>query len=368
MKNMRLNDHKAIWSSSLWEKPSAFGAVAFLLLSVPALAFAAPGPYLRSVYARRADLRALFDPRTYLVRSTATVPSVSLEDWARQDGWREDPKLLFYKPKTVIPTPVKGAADSAPATQAEGYVVLDRTSGLMLAEQNAGVPRPLASLTKLMTVDVVLSRGVSPWRVQSISRDDIVGGSSLGVKPGTRLTVNDLLYAALLPSANDAANALADATRLSRPAFVGAMNARARAFGLPRTVFADPTGLDEGNVSTPRELAALADRVFAFYAVKRDATTPQRTLTLLPRRVPLTVKNSDFLLTKPAYSDVYVTAGKTGYLGPPNGWNLAVSLRPSVAAKGRELLVVMFGEPMLADASADAHALAQWAWGHYAWK
>jgi D-alanyl-D-alanine carboxypeptidase len=339
--------------------------VTLLTLLAPSLALAAPGPYLQAVYASRRDLQSYFDPKTFLARPGAKTAATSLTDWAAQYGWREDKKLAFYKPKTLVPT--AKTDEPAPDVLARGYVVIDRASGLIVAEREADVARPIASLTKLMTADVVLARGVSPKRVQPIIIDDQVGGSALGVKPGTKLTVDDLFYAAFLPSANDAANALADATGLSRAKFVTAMNLRAATLGLPRTSFADPTGIDADNVSTPREFALLADAVFNYPSVRRYATTTQKTLKLLPSKKKITVKNSDFLLTKPQYDDVYVTAGKTGYLGPDTGWNLAVAMKSTKGAP-HELMIVLFGEPMLKQSVADADALANWAWGHYKWK
>lgn len=333
----------------------------------PAAVFAAPNGALKALYVERNDLQALFDGKTYLARPDVLTAATSLEDWARQYGWRDDAKLNAYKPAGRIPKAAKGKEDHAPETQAASYVVIDRASGLIVAEQNAGTPRPIASLTKLMTASVVISRKVSPKKIQPITKNDMVGGSALGVKAGTKLTVDDLFYAALLPSANDAANALAAATGLTRTAFVGAMNAKAGALGLPRTVFTDPTGIDEGNVSTPREFAFFANAIFKLPEVRRYTTTMKRTLRLLPSRKSITVKNSDFLLTQPQYDHVYVTAGKTGYLGPALGWNVAVAMKKTNGTSS-ELLLVLFGEPKLAQGMADADALAQWAWSHYAWK
>lgn len=343
-----------------------FGFVA-VLLTMPGAVFAAPNAALKALYIERQDLQILFDAKTYLVRPYVFTAATSLEDWARQYGWRENTTLRAYKPAGRIPKPIKGADDPKPETQAASYVVMDRASGLIIAEHNAGVPRPIASLTKLMTASVVLSYKVSPKKIQTITQDDMVGGSALGVKAGTRLVVDDLFYAAMLPSANDATNALAAATGLTRKAFVDVMNAKAEALGLTRTVFADPTGIDEGNVSTPREFAFLADSIFKLREVRRYTTTAKRTLQLLPSRKTVTVKNSDHLLTQPQYDHIYVTAGKTGYLGPELGWSIAVSMKKTTG-KSPELLLVLLGEPKLAQSMADAEALAQWAWGHYAWK
>jgi D-alanyl-D-alanine carboxypeptidase len=342
--------------------------VFFCLIAVnflPATALAAVGPYLKSLYLNRPDLQALFDAATYSAKPGATTSATGLEDWARQDGWRQDKKLNFYKPAGKIPTPANNQA--APSVSAEGYAVVDKATGLIIADENAGIPRPVASLTKLMTADIVLSRKVSLAKRQAITATDQVGGSRLGVAAGTKFSVNDLFYAALLPSANDAANALADATGLSRDKFVVAMNNAAQALGLSRTTFADPTGIDESNVSTPREFALLARIVFNFSTVRRCATTAKRTLRELPSGKKITVKNSDYLLTKPEYDDVLVAAGKTGYLGTDVGWNLAVDLKSAKGAP-RELVIVIFGEPKMAQSMADADTLAEWAWAHYKWK
>jgi serine-type D-Ala-D-Ala endopeptidase (penicillin-binding protein 7) len=335
-----------------------------IALIAPELANAAPGPYLRSLYAKRADLQELFDAKTYLSKKGAATAAMSLEDWARQYGWREDKKLDFYKPKAKIPQPIDSAP--APTVSASAYVVIDQASGLILSEQNAGAAHRIASLTKLMTVEVALSKKVPMSRVQPITAADQVGGSRLGVAAGTKLTVSDLLYATLLPSANDAANALADSTRLSRAKFVAAMNATAKALGLNRTVFAEPTGIDDNNVSTAREFALVADKVFKSATARRYAQTASRILRLIPSGKKIAVKNSDTLLTAPQYDDVLVAGGKTGYLGGENGWNLAVVLK-SAKGSARPLVIVIFGEPKMATSMADAHALAQWAWAHYKW-
>jgi serine-type D-Ala-D-Ala endopeptidase (penicillin-binding protein 7) len=211
-----------------------------------------------------------------------------------------------------------------------------------------------------------MSKKVPLSRVQPITAADQVGGSRLGVVAGTKLSVSDLLYATLLPSANDAANALADSTKLTREKFVAAMNASAKALGLNRTAFVEPTGIDDGNVSTAREFALIVDKVFKSATVRRYAQTASRTLRLLPSGKRIAVKNSDSLLTAPEYDDVLVVGGKTGYLGEVNGWNLAVILK---SAKGspRPLVIIIFGEPKMAISMADAHELALWAWSHYKW-
>lgn len=331
----------------------------------PAKVSAAVGPYLRSVYAKRPDLQVLFDDKTYLTKPDSNTVLLGLEDWAAQYGWSEDKILEFYKPKAKIPARIDNVA--LPKISASAYIVIDQASGAILVEQNAGKVYRIASLTKLMTASVVMSKNIPMSRVQAITADDQVGGSRLGVAVGTKFTVKDLLYAALLPSANDAANALADSTKLTRDKFVAAMNASAKALGLTKTVFSEPTGIEDDNVSTPREVAVLFNDVFKSSTMRRYAITASRALRVVPSGKSITVKNSNKLLTESQYDDVWVTGGKTGYLGADGGWNLAVGLKSAKGAT-RPLIIVIFGEPMMATSMSDAHALAKWTWAHYQWK
>jgi D-alanyl-D-alanine carboxypeptidase len=275
------------------------------------------------------------------------------------------PPVLAKTAKIIAPALSNNLTE--PTVSAASFIVIDKLSGKVLAENNADDVLRLASLTKLMTVNLALARKVPLTRLQPIVAADQVGGSRLGVKAGTKFTVSDLFYATLLPSANDAANALADSTGLSRQKFVAGMNATAKALGLKQTVFTEPTGIDDGNVSTAREFARLAQSVFGQAAFRRYDCVAKRTIYMRPSWKKIVLKNSDHLLTKPQYDDVLVAGGKTGYLGPDGGWNLAVELK---SAKGppRELTIVLMGEPMLAISEADAHALAQWAWTNYSWK
>src|SRR6185312_944507 len=88
----------------------------------------------------------------------------------------------------------------------------------------------------------------------------IAGESLMGLHPGERDTVHDLLYGMLLPSGNDAAVTLADGVAGSVPRFVAMMNATARRLGLTETHYATPVGLDSpGNYSTAHDLVKLAE-------------------------------------------------------------------------------------------------------------
>jgi D-alanyl-D-alanine carboxypeptidase (penicillin-binding protein 5/6) len=125
--------------------------------------------------------------------------------------------------------------------------------------------RPIASITKIMTALVVIHAGHLSRRIRITQADvDYVvvnGASNAGLRAGDVLTARQLLYAMLLPSGADAALALADSYGPGWPAFVRKMNATARRLHLQRTHFTNFDGLQDSDVSTPRNLLMLGEAV-----------------------------------------------------------------------------------------------------------
>jgi D-alanyl-D-alanine carboxypeptidase (penicillin-binding protein 5/6) len=151
-------------------------------------------------------------------------------------------------------------ANAAPRVDARAYLVQNAATGEVLLGRAADKRLPVASITKLMTVLVVLEHA-RPDDVVTVGPDaSSVGESTVHLRPGERLTVRDLVEAALIQSANDAANALADHVgEGDRDGFVELMNERARALGLADTHFVRADGLDvAGHYSSARDVTRLA--------------------------------------------------------------------------------------------------------------
>ncbi len=145
-----------------------------------------------------------------------------------------------------------------PKLSASGAILIDAESGQELFSIAPDERRPMASLTKIMTALLILENHTLDESVTVPPIADEIKGSTIGLTAGQRLSVRSLLYALLLPSANDAAYALAvfDGRRIGT--FVQRMNDRAESLGLTNTRFANPAGLDsEQQYSTPRDLAWL---------------------------------------------------------------------------------------------------------------
>lgn len=146
-----------------------------------------------------------------------------------------------------------------PAVSAQSAILIEPVSGAVTYEKNAHTRLPMASTTKIMTAIVAIELG-DPAMMVDISREAVgVEGSSIYLYEGERLSLEHLLYALLLESANDAAVAIAVALSGTVDAFVEQMNQKAMALGLSDTHFSNPHGLDhEDHYTTASDLARLA--------------------------------------------------------------------------------------------------------------
>ena len=179
---------------------------------------------------------------------------------------------------TLLPCRAEAVQLSAAAA-----ILMDADSGEVLYEKDAARRMRIASTTKIMTALVVLEHARLTDTI-TVTGDHMVEGSSMYLKPGETVTVEELLYGLMLCSGNDAALALADCCG-GLAAFVAAMNDKAAALGMTDTSFANPNGLDDENhYSTARDMAVLAayaaqDPTFRRICSTRTATVGGRTMT-----------------------------------------------------------------------------------------
>ena len=141
-------------------------------------------------------------------------------------------------------------------TSAASAILMDADSGRVLYERNADRKMLIASTTKLMTALVALELG-EPSQVITVTAAHMAEGSSMYLRPGEKLTLEELLYGLLLCSGNDAALALTECAGGVAP-FVERMNEKAAALGMRNSHFANPNGLDdEAHYSTAYDMALL---------------------------------------------------------------------------------------------------------------
>ena len=144
------------------------------------------------------------------------------------------------------------------AISAESAILIDADSGRVLFEKNAHTKRGIASTTKILTAIVVLENASSDEVVNVSYKAANTEGSSMYLKSGEKITVENLLYGLMLNSGNDAATALAEHTAGSVEEFAKLMNKKAKEIGMNSSSFANPHGLDnENHYSTAYDMAML---------------------------------------------------------------------------------------------------------------
>ncbi len=173
-----------------------------------------------------------------------------------------------------------GAQDVTPlSVSAQAAVLMEARSGEIAYAKNGDVRLPMASTTKIMTALVALEL-MAPDEMIEVDEAAIgTEGSSIYLCSGERLTLEELLYALMLESANDAAVAIAIGTAGSMEAFVEKMNAKAASLGLTDTHFCNPHGLDDKeHYTTARELALIARAALQNPLLKTIVSTRKATI------------------------------------------------------------------------------------------
>lgn len=161
------------------------------------------------------------------------------------------PHIMPWNENVLLETtsmPEKNEQNIAPIIKAKSAIVVDIKNGLVLYEKNIHTKLPIASLTKLMTTSIVLEEN-DIKEVSTISKNaSKTEGSKIWLAEGEKITVENLLYASLINSANDSAVALAEHNSGTEKEFVKKMNIRAKELGMLSTNFVNSTGLDNDSI------------------------------------------------------------------------------------------------------------------------
>jgi len=187
--------------------------------------------------------------------------------------------------------------------------MVDEDNHEVFFEKNAQVQLPIASVTKLMTALVIVESGLDMHERLRMERSDHVKSRAMSkLCAGMSLTREDALKAALISSDNRAAHLLARTWPQGLEDFVERMNERAQSLGMWDTVFVDPTGISNGNLSTARDLARLVARAHCYPIISEITVSTRERISVGLRRVLLTTTNR--LLSIPSWN---VGLQKTGF-------------------------------------------------------
>ena len=231
-------------------------------------------------------------------------------------------------------------------------LVQDASSGETLIAKNLGAVLPIASITKLMTAMVILDSGLNLEQRVAISDEDYdnLKGTRSRLRPGSVLTRDELLLLALMSSENRAAFSLGRTYPGGIPAFVAAMNDKARALGMNDTKFIDPTGLSSGNVSTAQDLARMVRAAHEYPLIRQYSTRDSATVQALGRSLDFRNTNG---LVRSAHWDIGLS--KTGYISEA-GRCLVMRVRMS----SREVIVVLLDSWGKLSRVGDANRIKTW--------
>lgn len=197
----------------------------------------------------------------------------------------ENARLVLYKSPISFPQVsyypfVSGVDFSRHSVSAPGIAILDSNTKTVLFSQNAAEIFSTASTAKIMTAVIALEY-YKPDDILTI-QSSYADGAVVGFKEGERVFFQDALYGMLLPSGNDAALAIAQNFPGGEKAFVEKMNKKAVSLYLAHTKFTDSSGLDDdGDVTTPLELAYLASYAMQNKYFAKVVSTKQKTITTL---------------------------------------------------------------------------------------
>jgi D-alanyl-D-alanine carboxypeptidase len=287
--------------------------------------------------------RFVFPALSFMTAGSAptSAPPALLSGPASVGAISDASSSLAAATNTIFVAPLGPIADSTfsrigtappPILPIQEAFVADLSSGAILMSENASGRWPLASLTKLMTATLVYDHLSLTEPVTITQAEFDVYPQEKTLRVGDTYTVEDLLHFLLMPSSNVAAEALA--TTYGRTQFIAAMNARAVAWGMTHTHYVDPSGLAEGDQSTPGDLMLLMQKIYTDYPQLLAITrTPVATVTNLATGATTTVQSINQFAGETDF-----IGGKTGYTDQADG-----NLLSLFSDGGHPVMVLIFG-------------------------
>ena len=247
--------------------------------------------------------------------------------------------IYFFLIFTLLFVTVSNDVQAAPSVSSQRAILMDQETGRILYEKDAHTQSRIASITKIMTAILAVESGKMDQEVTVSSNAAGTEGSSLYLKAGEKIKLEDLVYGLMLRSGNDAAVAIAEFVGGSLDGFVYMMNEKANEIGMENTHFSNPHGLDDhkDHYSTAYDMAILTRYSMENGEYKEIAGTKVHTAPNPEEKWDRKWKNKNRLLTE-LYK--HSTGGKTGYT------KLAKRTLVSTASKdGENLIAVTLNGP-----------------------
>ena len=274
-------------------------------------------------------------------------------------------KIIVLLLCSLVFIPVIRADESGISVKSESGIIMEASTGKVLFEKEADTPKAPASMTKIMTM-LLIMEAIDDGR---LSMDDQVnisknasgmGGSQAYLEENTTSKVSTLLTAIAVGSANDASVAMAEKIGGTEENFVNMMNKRAKELGAENTTFKNPHGLDEeGHLTTARDLAIIARELITKHEEILKLTSTYETTITHANGKSLWLVNTNKLIRN--YKGI--TGLKTG------STSLALyNLSASATREGLSLIAVIMKGPTSAIRFSDAQKLLDYGFSNYSYK
>ncbi|MBQ2767133.1 MAG: D-alanyl-D-alanine carboxypeptidase [Clostridia bacterium] len=248
-----------------------------------------------------------------------------------------------------------------PQVEAKSAILMEASTGRILGEQNADEALPPASVTKVMTLLLVMEALDSGKialsdMVQASANAASMGGSQIYLKEGELMSVEDLIKSVVIASANDAAVALAEYIAGSEEAFIAQMNTRAAELGMKNTVFENTNGLDDSvnqHLTSARDIAIMSralishPKIFDYTTIWMD-----------------TIRDGSFGLTN-TNRLIRFYRGATG-LKTGSTSRAGFCISATAERDGMHLIAVIMGSPSRDTRNEAAKSLLDWGFANYA--
>ncbi len=247
--------------------------------------------------------------------------------------------IYYFIVFTLLFVFVSNEVQASPSISSQRAILMDQETGRVLYEKDAHSKSRIASITKIMTAIIAIESGKMDEKVTVSPNAAGTEGSSLFLKQGEKIKLEDLVYGLMLRSGNDAAVAIAESVGGSLEGFVYLMNQKAREIGMEDTYFSNPHGLDDHDehYSTAYDMAILTRYAMKNKEYQKISGTKIHTAPNPDEKWDRKWKNKNRLLTE-LYDNS--TGGKTGYT------KLAKRTLVSTASKeGENLIAVTLNGP-----------------------
>ena len=216
--------------------------------------------------------------------------------------------VVAARPSLATALGLRGQHDDLSLKSSVAMVVNQDTKDVYF-EKNSSVSLPIASITKLMTAMVVLDSKLPLDETIIINADDVHIYARSRLAGGTELTREEALLLALMSSENRAAYTLGRNYPGGVPAFVDAMNRKAKDLGMDHSHFADPTGLKSENVASAEDLTRMLNAAYQYKMIREFSTWPDLTMMIAKR--PQKFLNTNRLVRS---GDMNIGLQKTGFI------------------------------------------------------